>query len=155
LLLTAIVAAAAVPAVATEIPLQAAAIPNGDGEELYLEVILNQARSGQLSRFVRRGERFFASADTLRQLGFDLADGDPGEMHALDGFPGVVVAYDAGKQRIAIDAPLSQLSLSTTVLNAPRDGTPQTAGAASGALLNYDLYASQQDGAGNLTATTE
>lgn len=155
LLLTVIVAAAALPAVATEIPPQVAAIPNGDGEELYLEVVLNQTRSGQLSRFVRRGERFFASTDTLRQLGFDLADGDPGEMHVLDGFPGVVVAYDAGQQRIAIDAPLSQLSLSTTVLNAPRDGTPQTAGAASGALLNYDLYASQQDGAGNLTATTE
>lgn len=155
LLLTAAVAMAGLPAVAAEIPTRAATAPDSDGEELYLEVVLNQTRNGQLSRFIRRGERFFASADTLRQLGFNLADSNPDAMHALDEFPGVAVAYDAGLQRISIDAPLSQLSLSTTVLNPQQGGAPQTADAAPGALLNYDLYASQQDGASNLTATTE
>lgn len=155
LLLTAVVATAGLPAFAAEIPTRAATAPDSGGEELYLEVVLNQTRNGQLSRFVRRGERFFASADTLRQLGFDLADSNPDAMHALDEFPGVAVAYDAGLQKILIDAPLSQLSLSTTVLNAQRGGAPQTADAAPGALLNYDLYASQQDGASNLTATAE
>lgn len=154
LLLTAAVAIAGSPAVAMEIPTQAA-VTESDGEELYLEVILNQTRNGQLSRFIRRGDRFFASADTLRQLGLNISDGNSGAMHALDEFPGVVVNYDAGKQRISIDAPLSQLSLSTTVLNTQRGDEPFAASASPGAMLNYDLYATQQDGASNLTATAE
>lgn len=154
LLLTAAVAFAGSPAVATEIPTQAAVVES-DGEELYLEVILNQTRNGQLSRFIRRGDRFFASTDTLRQLGIAISDSDPGAMHALDEFAGVVVKYDAGKQLISIDAPLSQLSLPTTQLNTQAGATPQSADAAPGVLLNYDLYATQQDGAGNLTASAE
>jgi len=155
LLLTAVAAGACFPAAAYEIPTMAAADPAVDGEALYLEVTLNQTRNGQLFRFVRRDERFFASTDTLRQLGFNVHDNDENRLHALDEFPGVVVRYDAGQQRIAIDAPLSQLSLSTTVLNTPGDDIPRIAGAAPGALLNYDLYATQQDGASNLTATAE
>ncbi|TKR32838.1 fimbrial biogenesis outer membrane usher protein [Luteimonas gilva] len=138
-----------------ETPVGSTAVSDIDGEELYLEVILNQARNGQLSRFVRRGERFFASADTLRQLGFRVEGADPGAMRALDEFGGVAVRYDAGKQILSIDAPLSQLSLPTTMLNAPRADEPQAAGPAPGALLNYDLYGSRQDGANNLTATAE
>src|SRR5688500_792032 len=53
LLLTAAVAMAGLPAVAAEIPTRAATAPDSDGEELYLEVVLNQARNGQLSRFIR------------------------------------------------------------------------------------------------------
>ncbi|HVR82289.1 MAG TPA: fimbria/pilus outer membrane usher protein [Luteimonas sp.] len=143
------------PAVAAEVPPAAAADTAADGEELYLEVTLNQTRNERLFRFVRRDDRFFASTATLREIGFNVPENDENRMHALDEFPGIVVRYDAGQQRIAIDAPLSQLSLSTTVLNAPRDDAPRAASASPGALINYDLYASQQLGASNLTATAE
>lgn len=154
LLLTAAVASAEFAVAAEVAPVATAA---AEGEELYLEVTLNQTRNRQLFRFVRRDERFFASMTTLLEIGFDVrgfAD-DGTRMHALDDFPGVVVRYDAGRQRIAIDAPLSQLSLSTTLLNTPRDEAPHATDTSPGALLNYDLYASQQDGASNLTATAE
>ena len=99
LLLTAVAAGARFPAAAYEIPTMAAADPAVDGEALYLEVTLNQTRNGQLFRFVRRDERFFASTDTLRQLGFNVHDNDENRLHALDEFPGVVVRYDPGQQR--------------------------------------------------------
>ncbi len=154
LLLTAVAASAGCPAIAADLPASTATVADG-GEELYLEVVLNQTRDGRLSRFVRLGERFFASADTLRQLGFRL-DGGSAPMLALDEFSGVAVRYDAGRQILSIDAPLTQLSLSTTVLNASDGATPQAASDTSpGALLNYDFYASRQDGASNLAATAE
>jgi outer membrane usher protein len=151
LLLMTVAGTAGCPAIAAEAPPPAEA---ADGEELYLEIMLNQARKGQLFRFVRRNERFFSDADTLRQIGFAVP-ANSSRMHALDEFPGVIVHYDVGQQRIAIDAPLSQLSLSTTLLNTQRAEGPQATGVSPGALLNYDLYASQQDGASNLTATAE
>lgn len=133
----------------------AAAAPTTQGEELYLEVVLNETRQPQLFRFVRRGGRFLASPGTLRQLGFVVAEGDDARLRALDEFAGVAVRYDAGRQRIAIDAPLQLLSLSTTVLNAPSADSPVLADAAPGALLNYDLYGTRQGSASNLTAAVE
>lgn len=151
LLLMTVAGTAGSPAIAAEAPPPAEA---ADDEELYLDVMLNQARKGQLLRFIRRKERFFSDADTLRQIGFAVP-GNGSRMHALDEFPGIIVHYDVGQQRIAIDAPLSQLSLPTTLLNTQRTEGPQATDTSPGALLNYDLYASQQDGASNFTATTE
>jgi outer membrane usher protein len=127
----------------------------GEDEELYLEVTLNQARNPQLFRFVRRGEHFLASNDTLRTIGFDLPQGDTASLRALDTLPGVRWRYDAGGQRLAIDAPLERLSLATTRLNAPAIAAPVAATASPGALFNYDLYGTRQQGASNLTATAE
>jgi len=124
-------------------------------EELYLEVVLNQTRNPQLFRFVRRGERFFASNDTLRSIGFDVPASEAASLRALDTFPEVAVYYDAGQQRLAIDAPLALLSLATTRLDGPAIDTPVAASASPGALLNYDLYGTRQQDATNLTATAE
>lgn len=154
LLLTVLAVTASTASAQEAAPATAATAP-ADGQELYLEVTLNQTRDGQLFRFVQRGDRFFANADTLRQIGFNLTGQDDRQMLALDDFPGVTVRYDAGHQRIAIDAPLSQLSLSTTRLNTSGEGTYAPATSSPGALFNYDLYGSHQDGSSNLTATAE
>jgi outer membrane usher protein len=140
-------------AFAQAIPQPAGMARDGDGE-LYLEVTLNQSRRPQLFRFVQRGERLFASSDTLRGIGFAIPGNTVTDMQALDTLPGVTWRYDAGQQRIAIDAPLPLLSLSTTRIDAP-EIAPVAASASPGALLNYDLYGSRQQGATNLTATTE
>lgn len=149
----------AMPAVATSGPdapvLLADTVPiPSDGEELYLQVSLNRTDTGKLARFIRRDGRLYASIDTLRRIGFRLP-GSPGDSIALDSLPGLVFRYDAALQRLSLDAPLSLLSLDTNVLNTP-DGTDAPRATASpGALLNYDLYASQQGRTSNLTGATE
>lgn len=92
--------------------------PSG-GEELYLQVTLNRTDTGKLARFVRRDGRLYTSTDTLRQLGFHLSGHDSTDDIALDSLPEVVFRYDAALQQISLDAPLSLLSLDTTLLNAP------------------------------------
>lgn len=125
-----------------------------DGQELYLEVTLNQTGSGGLARFLLRDGKLLASVETLRQIGFGLPGRNPEEIVALESLPGLMVRYDAALQRVSLEAPLSLLSLETTVLNAPV-GASAPASASPGALLNYDLYASHQSDASNLTATAE
>ena len=130
------------------------ASPTSPGDEvLYLQVILNGTDTGKIARFVRDDAGLHASADTLRQLGFRI-DGMAGSI-SLDSLPGLVVHYDAAMQQLRLDAPLSLLSLDTTLLNSPTDAGVLPATASPGALLNYDLYASQQGSARNLTGATE
>lgn len=125
-------------------------------QDLYLEVTLNQARHPQLLHFVRRGQGLYAGTDTLRGLGFALPDAAAPGLRALDDFAGVRWQYDAGRQQLAIDAPLALLALPTTTLNPLRDDGPAPASTAPGALVNYDVYTSRQDdAAGNFTATAE
>ncbi|HET6782610.1 MAG TPA: hypothetical protein VFH12_02110, partial [Pseudoxanthomonas sp.] len=45
-----------------------------NGEELYLEVTLNQTRSSGLARFLLRDGKLLASVETLRQIGFGLPE---------------------------------------------------------------------------------
>ncbi len=140
-----------------ELALLAEAAPSADtadGQELYLEVTLNQTGSGRLARFLLRDGKLLASVETLRQLGFALPARNPEEIVSLESLPGLVVRYDAALQRVSLDAPLSLLSLETTMLNAPMRASTR-ASASPGALLNYDLYASHQSNASNLTATAE
>nr|WP_244243992.1 fimbria/pilus outer membrane usher protein [Lysobacter alkalisoli] len=131
------------------------------GETLYLEVVLNHTRQPQLVRFVRRtgrdrDSRFFVHSDDLRRLGFVLADRKDDGMLALDELAGVEVRYDVASQRIAIDAPLSQLSLATTVLNVPDGLAAPVTATSPGLLFNYDLYASHDDrGSSQLSVASE
>lgn len=112
--------------------------------QLYLEVSLNQTAYGTPQPFELREGRLFASVATLRQIGFVLDGYGEAESLAPDSLPGVAVRYDASLQRVAIDAPLSLLSLATTRLNAPGTDIP-VASASPGLLFNYDLYSSRDD----------
>lgn len=127
---------------------QAASLP------LYLEVSLNQGPYQAPQPFELRAGRLHASVATLRALGFVLAGHEPAEVLAVDAVPGVAVRYDAALQRVAIDAPLAQLSLATTRLNQPGLDLPE-ASASPGLLLNYDLYASRERRSDNVTAYAE
>ncbi|MGM3213798.1 hypothetical protein ACS229_29195, partial [Klebsiella pneumoniae] len=72
----------------------------------------------------------------------------------LDQISGAVVRYDAHMQTLALDVPLDQLTLPTTVLSRPQ--TRALAGTASpGLLLNYDVYGSRVDTLGNLSLSSE
>jgi outer membrane usher protein len=111
------------------------------GLTLYLETTINGGTQPRLAQFEQRGGELYASAETLRKLGFVSSAG-----HATDaairvaGLPGVTIDYDAARQRLAITAPLSLLDLATLRLNEPEQVTSDV-GTSRGMLLNYDLYA--------------
>ena len=152
-LLPAALAAAAAVGPAGAAALLAGNAPDIEGEPLYLEVTINHARTPVLAAFVLRDRRFFASAVTLRLLGFRIGEED--RPWALDEIPGAVVRYDEAAQRLDIDAPLAQMALPVTVLNRPEDATPVAADSPPGLLANYDLYASRRQGDDNLVASVD
>jgi len=119
-------------------------------QTLYLEVTLNGSPRGLLP-FTELGGQLRADPVVLRQLGFGARGDAPVPLAQISG---VVVRYDAGLQTLALEVPLEQLSLPTTELGQALPTTP-TASASPGALVNYDLYASQNEEAGNLALTTE
>jgi outer membrane usher protein len=122
------------------------------GEDLYLEVVLNGSTTERLVHFTRRGEALCASSADLRGLGFMLPPGE--DERCLPDIPGLKYTYDVSQQRVTIDASLDQLNLPRQLLNkAERSATPPTSG--TGVLLNYDVYAAQGGGLGNISALTE
>ena len=87
----------------------------------------------------------------LRQLGFNASGNAP---VYLDQISGAVVRYDAHMQTLALDVPLDQLTLPTTVLSRPQTRAP-TGSASPGVLLNYNVYGSRVDTLGNLSLSSE
>ncbi len=121
--------------------------------DLYLEVTLNGAHGG-LAHFGYLDGKLWASHATLRELGFVLPAHTPDPVR-LDALPDVHADYDAGRQEVAIRAPLRMLKLDTTVLNAPDNRRPR-ATASPGVLLNYDIYGTVgQHDSSSLSAFTE
>ncbi|KAG1318015.1 hypothetical protein G6F62_012578 [Rhizopus arrhizus] len=119
-------------------------------QTLYLDVSLNSTPRGLLPFTDNRG-RLQASPEVLRQLGFNASGDAP---VYLDQISGAVVRYDAHMQTLALDVPLDQLTLPTTVLSRPQARAP--AGSASpGVLFNYDVYGSRVDTLGNLSLSSE
>lgn len=150
-LLPAALAAAAGPVGAAA--LLAGEPPDIAGEPLYLEVTINHARSPVLAAFVLHDRRLFASALTLRLLGFRIGEDD--RPRALDEIPGAVVHYDEATQRLDIDAPLAQLTLPVTTLNRPEDTVPVPGDSPPGLLANYDLDARRLAHGDNLVASLD
>lgn len=119
-------------------------------QTLYLDVTLNGTPRGLLP-FTESAGQLRADPAVLRQLGFAARGDAPVPLEQISG---VVVRYDAAMQTLALEVPLEQLDLPTTELGQARETTP-VASASPGALLNYDVYASQNEDAGNLALTTE
>ncbi|WP_235505808.1 fimbria/pilus outer membrane usher protein [Variovorax sp. Root411] len=123
------------------------------GNDLYLELSLNGNPQG-LVHFGLRGRDLWASAATLRQLGFVLPAGvsDPVRLKSL---PGVQVKYDTANQSVAINASADVLRLPTTVVDTSAVIAPK-ASASPGLLLNYDLYGTQgRNNTSSFNALTE
>lgn len=129
---------------------------NSLDEELYLEVVLNGENNRQLARFIRRDEKFFASAATLRTLGLRWPGSESAQgLQDLSQWPALRLHYDAGLQRMILTAPVDMLERSTT-LNERRD-SPQADPVLRqpGAVLNYDLYGQRSDVASQFSAYSE
>ena len=123
------------------------------GLDLYLDVTLNQTRSG-LVNFVYRKDQLWANADILQQLGFSVPPDSTGPI-PLNSLPNLKIDYDARRQTLSLIAPLSLLNLDTTIRSTRSNQRPQPT-ASPGMLLNYNIYGSQtQNSAKNLSAFTE
>ena len=126
---------------------------NMDGIDLYLDVTINGASAG-LAHFEFREGELWASTAILQQLGFILPPATINPVR-LNSLPGIKVDYDARQQTVNIIAPLSMLSLATTVVNT-RKSKRTSPTASPGILLNYNLYGSQSENSStNLSAFTE
>lgn len=126
----------------------------GDGESLYLEVVVNGNATRKIARFVRDGDAFRVSADTLRELGFRLAPTDRGAIDVA-ALPGVAVHYDVATQRLEITTPAALVEQNLAVLNQRANPIPRPT-ASPGLLLNYDLYGTRDNrNNSSLSAFTE
>ena len=112
-------------------------LAGASGHDVYLDVTLNGAARG-LVHFGDRARQLWASAASLRQLGFVLPPGTVDPV-ALAELPGLQVQYDAAQQRLTLTAPLALLNLPETTLSVPGI-PPHQVSSAPGLLLNYDLY---------------
>lgn len=126
---------------------------NNGGLDLYLDATINGASAG-LAHFDFREGELWASTDILQQLGFILPSATINPVR-LNSLPDIKVDYDARQQTVNIIAPLSMLSLATTVVNT--HNSKRTSPTASpGILLNYNLYGSRSENSlTNLSAFTE
>lgn len=116
------------------------------GIELYLDVTLNQNAIG-LARFGLDKDKLYASADSLRRIGIRVPAKTPDPV-CLNDIPQLEIQYNAQLQSLALTAPLSALDMQTTQINQQNVISP-TASASRGLVLNYDLYASQEEDAQN------
>lgn len=113
------------------------------GTDLYLDLSLN-GNPQDLIHFGLRGAELWASATTLRELGFQLPPDLAGPVR-LKSLRGLQIDYDPAGQSVAIAGGAEMLRLPTTVIN-PADVKTQKASASPGLLLNYDLFGTQGRG---------
>jgi outer membrane usher protein len=115
------------------------------GIDLVLELTLNGRPRGLVHFALRDGE-LWASADTLKSLGFALPSftADPVRLHGL---PGVQAVYNVRQQSVAIDATSEAVPHARTVIDT-RDVSVPEASASPGLALNYDLYGTRGEHGG-------
>lgn len=138
-----------------------AALAGAPEEELYLEITLNSLATGQLARFVRRGNALFASTETLKDIGLKAparsSDAGGDGLVALAALPGLKAAFDAAALRLELLAPIELLDRPVTRFGAQLDPRavvdPSTR--APGLVVNYDLFAQESSGQKSMSAFTE
>lgn len=105
---------------------------------LFLELVVNERASGQVVPVVVRAGQYWVEAGVLQNL--HVRAGAPSGLVAVNQIPGVGVQYDSTGQRLLLTVPTDWLP--TQTLDAGLPGNPFAANSSPGALLNYDVYAS-------------
>lgn len=125
-----------------DLPLPSDIVDLTADQRLELELFVNGMQTGIIAPVTTRGGRFEVHADHLRQAGLMLGMQD-GPI-TLDSLDGVHVAYDEPRQQLHLTV-LPHYLRTQRLAAAQRAWQP--AGRDTGALLNYDLYASGGGGA--------
>jgi outer membrane usher protein len=111
-----------------------------------LELVINQYATGCVVPVTLRQGQFLVAADVLQQAGIRPEKLPSGEIN-LSVLPAVNVQYESESQRLRIDVPPEWLQ--PQLLSGEAAPVRYPAQSNSGALLNYDIYASRSDNAGN------
>lgn len=136
----------------------AAAAAQEPGEDLYLEVVLNRVAQKSITHFVRRDQRFYAQADTLRGMGLTWPGAaSAAGLVALDSLPGLRSRYDVADQRLEITVPVDLIATPPQVFGYQAPPAPRLDPAmqAPGLLFNYELYAQDTGESRSLSGWTE
>jgi outer membrane usher protein len=128
------------------------------GQDLYLEVVVNHVQLRRVERFVQRDGHLYADAATLTGLGLTW----PGASTAtglvdLGSLPDLQVHYDVATQRIELFAPAELLGGPPTMIGYRTPPVPHIdpATQAPGLLLNYDIYTQKDSSSTSASAWTE
>jgi outer membrane usher protein len=126
---------------------------SNSGIPLFLSVKVNGMDHG-LARFALIGQEIWAARAVLAELGLSVPDGNPDEFVRIEQATGARVSYDALSQSITFMVAPSKLAVATSHLNFNNQDMP-VAQSATGALVNYDVYANYSGDRVSLDAFTE
>lgn len=119
---------------------------SAQGQQLMLELIINQRARGDIVAVEHQQDHFWLRRSDLLQAGV-AAEKLPDERVDLRQLPGADVTYDETRQRLLLTVPPSWLPAQRLGQAEQRPRFP--ARASNGALLNYDVYLTHTDRAGS------
>ncbi len=118
----------------------------GNGQQYMLELIVNQQARGDIVAVEQRDGHFWLRSGDLQRAG--LPQDKLGSQPQVDVsvIPQVKVEYDDARQRLLLTVPPGWLP--GQVIGEAQNGPRYPGRTSSGALINYDLYASRTDTSG-------
>jgi len=153
-----LVAAASLP-VRAQTGLPAPGIEPSAGDELLLEVDVNDQHLDDTALLLRTpDERFWATARDLRKWRLRVPDAPTRERGGerflpLDAIPGVTYRFDAPRQRLLVTAPAP--AFAESVVSAERAPYPKATVPTPGVFFNYGVSATHATGVSDYAAQAE
>lgn len=118
----------------------------GNGQQYMLELVVNQQERGDIVAVEQRDGHFWLRSGDLQRAGLPLEKLGQQPQIDVSALPQVRVEYDDVRQRLLLTVPPGWLP--GQVIGEAQNGPRYPGRSSSGALLNYDLYASRTDNSG-------
>lgn len=134
----------------SELPPPPALQNNAAGQQYMLELIINQGEQGNIVPVEQKNGDFWLRRGDLERAGIP-ADKLQGQQINVNQLNNVKVDYDNQRQRLLLTVPPAWLP--GQVIGQPHIGPRYPGRTSTGALLNYDFYATRTDHSGTRLAT--
>ncbi|WP_190274669.1 fimbria/pilus outer membrane usher protein [Pantoea sp. At-9b] len=134
----------------SELPPPPALQNNAAGQQYMLELIINQGEQGNIVPVEQKNGDFWLRRGDLERAGIP-ADKLQGQQININQLNSVKVAYDNQRQRLLLTVPPAWLP--GQVIGQSHNGPRYPGRTSTGALLNYDFYATRTDHSGTRLAT--
>ncbi|ERK17273.1 Sigma-fimbriae usher protein [Pantoea sp. AS-PWVM4] len=134
----------------SELPPPPALQNNAAGQQYMLELIINQGEQGNIVPVEQKNGDFWLRRGDLERAGIP-ADKLQGQQINVNQLNSVKVDYDNQRQRLLLTVPPAWLP--GQVIGQSHNGPRYPGRSSTGALLNYDFYATRTDHSGTRLAT--
>ncbi|MFT4269874.1 MAG: fimbria/pilus outer membrane usher protein [Pantoea sp.] len=134
----------------SELPPPPALQNNAAGQQYMLELIINQGEQGNIVPVEQKNGDFWLRRGDLERAGIP-ADKLQGQQINVNQLNSVKVDYDNHRQRLLLTVPPAWLP--GQVIGQSHNGPRYPGRSSTGALLNYDFYATRTDHSGTRLAT--